>query len=474
VRLATLVSGLACVIGLAWSPAARADDAGSTASTTPAPPPSDEGRKPKDEATPAPPAVVDAASTIDPTKRTDPSAFRGRENYTNAGEVLAWVPRVLFFPAYLLTEYVLRWPIYALSGWVDRAHVVPIIDDILHPTPNFSWSPTFALDFGSFVALGVEAKWRNAIVKGHELSGTVLVGGFDGYRFNVRDSWQVGPMKLGVHGGGSYHQDRRFYGFGPKSSQANETFYSDTRYDAFAFAAYDYRNHVHVELGEGFRSDLTGPGYDPALDTRFLPAKIPAYGAQMDLAMATLDVKLDTRRTDLEPSGGARLEGNMTYARDMVAPERSFITTELDGQVGVEISKPDRILSLRAYAVDTFALGREPVPFNYQAMLGFDHHYGFIWGRFRDASALMAELRYHHPIAYFVDMEWIAGVGNVFSQNFADFDPKLLTASFSVGLRTRRTGMLPIQLLVGFGTSRFDEAFNVNMVRVYLANTEGL
>ncbi len=425
-----------------------------------------------------PPVVVvktDDAATIDPVKRTDPSAFRGRENYGDAGDALAWIPRVIFFPVYLTTEYVLRRPTDAFAGWVDENHVVPIIRKILDPIPQFSWNPALALDFGTFVALGVDVRLHDIFVKGHEMSGTVLSSGLDGYMFALRDSWRLDDVvHVGVKGGGSYHQDRRFYGFGYKSSINDLSYFAETRYEAFAFQDFDYRKHVHVEASEGFRSDLSGPGFFPSSGGVFPPQSMPAYGAQMDLAMAMLDVKLDTRRQPLEPSGGARLFGNVTYAHDVSNPERTFVTATLDGQIAAEVMKPDRILSLRAYAVDTWALGSEPVPFTYDAMLGFDHHLGFIWGRFRDASALMAELRYHYPIAYYFDMEWVASVGNVFMQNFADFKPERLTSSLSVGLLTRRTGLLPIELLVGFGTTRFDEAFNINSVRVYLSTTENL
>ena len=422
-----------------------------------------------------PPEVV----VVDPDKRADPSEYRGRENYADAGDVAVWIPRVVFFPVYLLTNYVLRVPLDAFAGWIDRHHVVPIIQDILDPTPDIHWNPAIALDFGAFIALGAEGRLRNVFVRDHEISGGALSSGTDGYRFWLRDSWKAGPMRFGAYGGGAYYQNRNFYGFGPysvdNSIASYRTYYSDTAFDAFAFQSFEHRQHVAVELSEGFRSDLTGPGWSPSLETVFDPAKVPGFGAQMDLLMTKLDVSLDTRRDVRVPSGGARFEGNVTFAHDVADSERTFVTTAVDATVGAEISRPDRVLSLRGYFADSFALGSEPVPFDYQPMLGFDHHYGFIWGRFRDEAAVMAELRYHHPVAYFLDMEWIASVGNVFKHDLSDFRFDALTSSFSIGLRTRRLNFpLPIELLVGFGTSRFDEPFAIDAVRVYLSTTETL
>jgi hypothetical protein len=186
-------------------------------------------------------------------------------------------------------------------------------------------------------------------------------------------------------------------------------------------------------------------------------------------------VKLDTRRDPRVPSSGARLRSDALIAHDAADAERTFGYASLDGEIAAEISKPHRVLSLRGYVSDCVAFGKEDVPFNYQSMLGFDHHYGFIWGRFRDKAAIMAELRYHHPLAYFVDMEWIYSVGNVFAQDFSDFKLESLTSTIAIGVRTRETNFpLPIELLVGLGTSRFDEPFSVNAVRVYLSTTEHL
>ena len=428
----------------------------------------DAGAGAADQATPA--------TSLTSDQRRDPSRFRGRTSFATADEVLSWIPRVLFFPLYLFSEYVLRVPSVAGAAWMDRNHVVPILDHVFNPTPDIHWAPTLALDSINFLVVGVEARWRNFLVRGHEISGSAETSAFEGWRFKARDSWQIGksPVSVGARGMFFTRQDLTFYGLGPSSKEADQTYYSETLGEGFAFAAYDYRDNAHLELSGGFRDVSTGGSSNlPSIQSRFWPTLIPGLGEEIGLATVALDLRLDSRIVR-DQSGGFRVVGNASYARDVQDSERSFLSTLVDAEGAIEVSRPDRVLSLRGRFADTFALGQRPVPFTEQPMLGWSNHFGFHWGRFRGESALMAEVRYRYPIAYFIDMQWILSVGNVFSHDFGDFNLGALTTSMGVGFRTRRTDRTPLELVFALGTSRFDEAFDVQSVGVYLATTEGL
>ena len=286
-------------------------------------------------------------------------------------------------------------------------------------------------------------------------------------------------MFVGVHGEYFERPDRQFFGFGPHSS-GPPTRFGFTRGEAFAFAGIEPDNHLRLELGQGFRADWVGPTdhdddheHEPPDEDGFGPDEIPGYG-QIRLAVVTLDLKLDSRLDAEAENNGVRLVGNLTYARDVSEPRRVFLTGELDAEGAVEVSKPDRVLAARLYAADTQPLGSEPVPFSHLPTLGWDKHRGYSWGRFRGESALMAQLQYRYPIAYYVDAQWTASVGNVFSEHFRDLQPSALTACFGFGLRTRRTGMRPLELTFAFGTTPFDRPFDVSNVRVFLGTVEGL
>jgi len=474
-RSRILLSGTFTLAVVMAAPAARADDTQAQAAQQP-----------------APEAAEQPSTRLESDQRKDPAQFRGRTNYETADEPLSWIPRIVLFPLYLVSELILRVPSVGGAIWMDRNHVVPILDHIMNPTPDIHWGPILTLDLGRYFSAGLEGRLSNVGVRGHEITGSAETSGTDGGRVKLRDSWKIGPMTVGARGTALFRNDLAFYGFGPYSKQSDETYFSDTRFEGFGFVGYDYRRYLHLELSGGFRDDTTGSGFVPSINGRFWGAKspipcdppdplcpgappqpVPGLNTELGLAMAAFDVRLDTRRVDAQ-SGGLRALANATYAQDVRDSERSFISTTLDVTGAVEVSRPDRVLSLRGYLVDTFPLGDQPVPFTEQAMLGWANHFGFHWGRFRDEAAVMAELRYRYPIAYFLDMQWIASVGNVFSRDFNDFDFGALTTTLAVGLRTRKTGRTPIELILGLGTTRFNEAFDIQSVRLYLSTTEGL
>ena len=421
-------------------------------------------QKVDDPAVPEPP-------TLTAEERQDPASYRGRTNDANAGDALAWIPRALFSPLYVVTEYGIRVPTWTVLAWADRHHVFPILDNILNPTPDISWHPIVAFDLGVFVALGAGLEVRNFLTRSNTVNLTGEGGWPGAWLFDAKDTWKVGAVQFGLRGAAFSRDDRKFYGFGPNSGDV-ATYFSQRRFEGFVFAGVDVQNHLSVKLSQGFRADRIGPAPEDSIENFFDPKTIPGFG-QTNLAMAMADLRLDSRRSP-DHSGGARLLTNLTYARDVDDSERRFVSTEVDAEAAVEVSRPDRVLALRGYLMDTFPLGTEPVPLLEQAMLGWKNHLGFTWGRFRDESAVMLELRYHYPVAYFIDMQWITSVGNVFARDFSDFDVKALTTSMGVGLRTRRTGRRPLQLIFALGTTRFDEPFAIQSVRFCLMSTEGL
>ena len=419
-------------------------------------------------------AQSDLANGVAVTERKDdPAAVRGRKNKPDAGAGAAWVPRILFAPITLVTEFGIRQPTNAIADWSVRNHVPEIISDIvLKPTPDIRWYPLVSMDVGYYYAAGAAIEFDNLLVRDHTFKLQTLVGGPDFFQVVARDTWKAGLFHLSLNGRGFTRSDRAFYGFGPYSNDVKTNF-AQTRFEGFATAALDVKNHLHLAASEGFRSDRNAPGPSPSIESLFTTASIPGFSGT-DLAMAMFDARLDSRHDVEDTSGGVRLAANVTYGRDVHDSERSFVSTRADLEAAIEVMKPDRVLTFRGFVSDSVPLGTEPVPFLEQSMLGWENHNGFHWGRFRDNSAVMFEVRYRYPIAYFIDMQWGVSVGNVFAKDFSDFDAKAMTTSITVGFRTRRTGRTPLRLLVGVGTTRFDQAFNIESVRLYVSNAEDL
>ena len=409
---------------------------------------------------------------VTPAWADDPGAVRGRENETTTAEALAWIPRVILSPLSFVSEYIVREPADAVADWMSRDHVVEFVDQvILHPKPNIAWYPIVELDVGVLAAAGATVTFKDLFTTGHTLKLLSVLGGPDYWRGNVRDAWKVGKVELALDGSGFTRSNVTFNGFGPETSP-NGAYFRQTHVQGFGSTAFEPSHHLRVAASAGFRADWTGPGASPSVEQEVRTSTIPGWG-ETDLAMAMLDLRLDSR-PDRDTPSGARLVSNVTYGHDVADAQRKFVLGTVDAQAAVEISKPFRVLTVRGYLADSAPLGSEPVPFLEQPTLGGTTHFGFFWNRFRDESAVMLELRYRYPVGYFVDMEWIASVGNVFARDFSDFDVKELTGSFSVGFRTRRTGLIPFQMLFGVGTNRFDEAFGVQSIRFYLSTTEDL
>lgn len=401
----------------------------------------------------------------------DPSDYRGRTNEVTVEEALAWIPRILFFPVHLLTEYVLRVPLYAFISWAERERLLEWIALIIHPAPGLTWHPTLSLETGFAPVVGLTMRWRDVLVRGHEARVSFSFGATELWWASFRDRWQLGPVTLGVRTGFSTRADRPFYGIGPYAAGIR-TNYTERRAEAHAFLGAAHESHVRAQVSVGYTDEVVGPGNVPSMETQFDPNAIPGVG-RFALAVGSIDLALDTRAR-LEENGGVRFAALATAGADTEDPARAFVTWRAELEGALEVSYPDRVLAARVLVADSAELGPIAMPFTYLPVLGGDDHRGFAAGRWRGGSAIMAELRYRYPVAYFLDFQILASAGNVFARHFEDFTFEALTASFGFGLRTRRTGEEPIDFTVAFGTTRFDGDFALEGIRVSLATTQSL
>lgn len=448
-------------------------DAGTTgAPAQPASPETPASPQPSTGAgTTAPPPPAKGAH-LEPEQRLDPGQYRGRPRATTAADALIWIPRIVFMPVFAVAELGVRRPIYTAADWADRNHVAAQIDRILSPTPDLSWAPIVSLDLGDNSSFGAKVKWRDVLVPGHEMKSSAEAGPAGSWRVTARDFWALGSHAYaGARGDFGELPNRPFFGLGPRSRSLRTNF-SLARNEGFVFEGFQWGNHIRVELAQGYRFERSGPGQGPSIEQHFATEELPGYG-DLHLALATLDYQIDSRRVR-EQNSGVRLVGNVTYGQDIRLAERAFLTVSLDLEAAATVSHPDRVLVARAYAAEAVALGREPVPFTHQPMLGWQNHVGFLWGRFRGESAVLAELQYRYPIAYLIDAQWTLSAGNVFGRQFKGLSVEPLTGTVGVGLRTRRAGFGPVEMTFALGTTRFDQPFAFDALRVYFGTTEGL
>src|SRR5262249_28727129 len=149
----------------------------------------------------------------------------------------------------------------------------------------------------------------------------------------------------------------------------------------------------------------------------------PGYEQPYTAAGAEFAAVLDTRAPERVDRSGWRVAlgaspdidlqrgGRLSWLRDAAAVEGNW-----DG------TGNGRVLSLGVVSAFVDPLGSEPVPFTELVMLGGAEPFmGFLPGRVRDRSALVAQLGWHWPVFSYLDGLLAVSVGNVFGPHLDGF-----------------------------------------------------
>src|SRR4051812_39292440 len=153
----------------------------------------------------------------------------GKGHPTTAGDVALWVPRVVLFPAYVVSEFVIRRPLgYAITA-AEKANVPAELYDFFAFGPDHKAGivPTAFIDFGFSPSVGLYAFWDDAGWKGHTLRlrgstwGKHWLAGAFSERFEVSKA-----ASIGWSGSLTRRPDYTFYGIGPDTREANRSRYA--------------------------------------------------------------------------------------------------------------------------------------------------------------------------------------------------------------------------------------------------------
>lgn len=384
-------------------------------------------------------------------------------------EVLSWVPRVLLFPAYVITEYGIRTPIaWALTNLERRGAIDWVLKSRQH-RGELHIVPTAVVDLGSITSVGLSLTWRRAFVTGNELRLRIATGGTNTWRLLLHDRYMVTPTALfGLKAEYLERADWRFHGLGPDTREGDEQRFHWARADATAFTQWDVNPHGRLELSTGLRHDRFG-------DPRWIPQfPLPGFENKGTL-FARASTFIDSRPADTPNVTGARFEGRIEYDIDLSRPRsRRWIAYEIEGSVFIEVMHPGRVLGFRAFAAFTDPLSQEPVPLvDLVTLGGFETMRGWFVGRFRGESAAVFTLSYRYPVWYLLDGTVYFEAGNVFGRHLEGFDPRLLFGSAGVGFRSTGHRDVSFDVLLAVGTSRFDEPFALRNVRLALGINRG-
>jgi hypothetical protein len=426
-----------------------------------------------------------AAQTSAAKKRELPDYDGKGGKPTTPGEVLLWGPRVVFFPFYVVSEFVLRRPL----GWVvssaERAKLPIKLYNFFTfgPDRNAGIVPVAFIDFGFQPSVGVYSFWDDAGFKGHDLRLHASTGGEDWLAVSFTERVRLAEARhLTLKVGAIRRPDYAFYGEGPQTPEEALSRYGADRFEARAMIDARFLNFARVEGTIGFRSmefrdgDFGG---DPTIEERAQAGTYPlpdGYERGYQAGFSRLKLFLDSRGPEARSHSGGRLEIDAEQGTDL-AHSRPSSWLRYGAALGgfVDFGDSGRVASLSLATQFSDPLGSEPVPFTELPVLGGPGLMpGFREGRLRGRSAAVATLRYVWPIWFWLDGSLQTAVGNVFGEKLEGLEPGLLRLSAALGIESHGSRDSALQLLIGFGTETFDDGARVDSIRLTVGARGGL
>jgi hypothetical protein len=421
--------------------------------------------------------LVSGSASADEPKRAVPDYDGRGVAPTTPGDVALWIPRIVFSPLYLTSEYIIRRPLGALVTAAERSHLPTVLYNFFTfgPDHKAGFAPIALLDFGFNPSVGVYAFWDDAFVKGNDLHAHGSTWGAD---------WLAGSLTDRIHFHGKdtvslnltavRRPDLAYFGTGPRSLQSSLSRFGEDRVEGGAALDVRLWRASRVETAIGVRAVSLYDGHygsDLNIEQRAASGAFPlpdgfdrGYTAEYNRVV----LALDSRRPRPAPGSGVRLELAAEQGNDVrPAPGSGWIRYGATAAGFYDVSDHGRVISLSLAALFADPLGGRSIPFTELVSLGGDKPMpGFWWGRLVDRSAAVATAEYRWPIGPFVDGLMQAAVGNVFGEHLNDVTPSLLRFSGAVGLATAGSPDSSVQVLIGFGTETFEQGGQVDSIRV--------
>lgn len=419
----------------------------------------------------------------EPDQDRTPPNYDGRGRPASPARALLWVPRVVFFPAYVVTEYGVRRPLGAAITAAERHGVPSLLYELFTFGPDHQAGivPIAFLDFGFRPSVGVYGFWDGVGVKIHSLRARASTGGPDWLAFASADRWALSKhFELGTSNDIQKRPDYTFYGIGSDTPESALSRYGATTWNvrlnlrtsagsSFIETTTGYRR-VRFRTG-GFGDDTTLAA--AAADGRWpLP---PGYADGYQAPVITSTVVLDSRPVEARSETGARLELSFEEGADLRRHSQlGWVRYGATAGVFYDVGGRGRVFSLSASTELSDPLGSRQVPFTELTTLGGAAKMpGFREGRLRGRSSAVATLRYSWPIWMWLDGSLQAAVGNVFGEHLEGASLERSRFSGAIGIEGRGSRDNIFQMLLGFGTETFDSGASVNAPRIVIGARRG-
>lgn len=418
--------------------------------------------------TAAPAAVAD-----DPPKRPTPDYDGRAEPGATPGEVLVWVPRIIVYPVYLVSEYVLR---QGLSRALDTAEDLRAESET---EDTFGFTPSLALETDRRPVFGAMAIWREAGAKKHTVRGYAGFGGIDWLRGIVASRLDLDEgAELTARGEAMRRPDGIYWGIGPDAPEEQASRYGRDSFEAAFAARVPAASHLRMWFDLGVRRDrFDGPACcaEAGLVGRVARGEVaapPGFEGFTRLRQG-LSMEVDTRDDPGERATGLSLRGDAAHAIDIESPSLDRWLRwggRLTGEVDVTGTGRMLGLSLDARFADPFAGGE--VPFVELASVGGDETMrAFGAGRLLGRSATVATLGWRWPLWPYAEGRTHVAVGTVAGEHLDGWDAGDMRLSFDLGLHTEPPSPddWQMELLLGLGTERFEEGTDPETFRLLFA-----
>ncbi|HET6981500.1 MAG TPA: hypothetical protein VFI53_05125 [Myxococcaceae bacterium] len=425
---------------------------------------------------PSPPVSQESpedAPLADGTSQRSVPDYRGRKPPpTTTGDVLIWGPRVILFPAYLVTNYVIRAPVGGLATEAEKHNWGNAVFDFFAFGPDHKLGifPVFLFSFGFRPSVGAHFFWDDAFAAGNNFTTDVAYGGSNWITVGLGDRYHFSKdSSLAVEARWDRRPDSLFYGIG---SEVSDTFRSRWGSDHVE-GSVTYIQVVHRVLRLDAKARIYRTIFrdyeccnDPTIQQRVDAgdyATPPGYGENTTAAELSFKAVLDTR-PPVGNRSGFRVGVSAAPGVDVIRGfDRSWIHYGGGIEGSWDVTGTGRVLSLGVIAMFADSLGSQPVPFYELVTVGGAEPFtGFLKGRLRDRSAIGAELSWRWPVFPYLDGVAAVGVGNVFDQHLNNFRFDRLRLNAELGIRTAAAlGASTFQFIVGIGSEPFDQGLRI-------------
>jgi hypothetical protein len=404
---------------------------------------------------------------------------------SKAKRAALWAPRVVLFPAWVVSEYGLRRPLGLLvrtaesNQWPQKAIALFTFGE----RNQITLFPAALFDFGLMPSVGFNLRWKYFLAEPNTLSIHAGTWGPDWVAIKVRDEYALAAARsIQLQATLVHRKDLPFYGIGPRTPSDSRFRYQALTCEVALGHSYRFWRASELSTRIGVRTLAFGeasccgePSIAQGIERGAIP-KPPGYGQGYVAEFQGIQLAVDSRRSEPDPGSGVRLEA---HGESLIAPaEASGSARRMWLRYGGSAGASLDVANGRVFGLGISGDFSDPllgeVPFVDQVSLGGNRPMrGFVQGRLLDRSSIVATARYTWPVWIFLNGVVQADVGNVFGERLSGFALELMRMSAGIGVRSNGSPDSGFELLVAGATDPFEHRLHISSFRLVVGSHHG-